>query len=223
MNRFTHYQGRLRDLSVPLTLLICGILFDAATAVYPPLSLGASHGLRMRLFRLARVAAVALPFLAIFLSALAARVADENAAARRALAAMLFGAAAMPLILAAAALTRIELRMLLPLPAFAVVYAAFSASLLARRERPAELWGWRLIAASAAAGLIMGLYAFDAPLLVNFAGAYDGALRAFIRAAHEAAIIAGMALIFLCQVFEKKGAADEDRSHRYRGRQAADA
>jgi len=223
MNRFTHYQGRLRDLSVPLTLLICGILFDAATAVYPPLSLGASHGLRMRLFRLARVAAVALPFLAIFLSGLAARVADENAAARRALAAMLFGAAAMPLILAAAALTRIELRMLLPLPAFAVVYAAFSASLLARRARPAELWGWRLVAASAAAGLIMGLYAFDAPLLGNFAGAYDGALRAFIRAAHEAAIIAGMALIFLCQVFEKKGAADEDRSHRYRGRQAADA
>src|ERR1043166_6452424 len=33
----------------------------------------------------------------------------------------------------------------------------------------------------------------------------------------------GMTLIFLCQVFGKKGAPDEDRSHRYRRRQAADA
>jgi len=209
---------------LPFALLVFGILFDAAALAYLPLSLGSGEGLRMRLFRLARVAAVALPLLAIFLSGLAARVADENAAARRALAAMLFGAAAMPLILAAAALTRIELRMLLPLPAIAVFFGAASAASLARRHAGLlELCGWRLVAASAAAGLIMGLYAFDAPLLGNFAGAYDGALRAFIRAAHEAAIIAGMALIFLCQVFEKKGAADEDRSHRYRGRQAADA
>ena len=212
-----------KEKSLPVALLICGILFDAATAAYPPLSLGAWDGLRMRLFRLARVAAVALPLLALFLSRLAARVGSDSATARRARRAMIFGAAAMPLVLAAAALTRLELRMFLPLPALAVVYATFSASLLARRAHPAELWGWRLIAASTAAGLVMGLYAFDAPLLGDFAGAYDGALRAAIRGVHEASIVSGMTLIFLCQVFGKKGAPDEDRSHRYRRRQAADA
>jgi hypothetical protein len=209
--------------SLPVALLICGILFDAATVAYPPLSLGAWDGLRMRLFRLARVAAVALPLLTLFLSDLAPRVGGGSAMARRALRAMLFGAAAMPLLLAAAAFTRLEFRMLLPLPALAVVYAAFSAALLARGAHPAELWGWRLVAASTAAGLVMGLYAFDAPLLGDFAGAYNGALRTAIRAAHEAAIIAGMALICLCQVFAKKGVADEDRAHRHRRRQAADA
>ncbi len=209
--------------SLPVALLNCGILFDAATAAYPPLSLGAWDGLRMRLFRLARVAAVALPLLALFLSRLAARVGDDRPTARRAHRAMLFGAAAMPLLLAAAAFSHLEFRMLLPLPALAVVYAAVSAALLARGARPAELWGWRLVAASTAAGLVMGLYAFDAPVLGNFAGAYDGALRTAIRVAHEAAIIAGMALICLCQVFVKKGVADEDRAHRYRRRQAADA
>jgi hypothetical protein len=209
--------------SLPVALLICGILFDAATAAYPPLSLGSGEGLRMRLFRLARVAAVALPLLALFLSRLAARVGSDSATARRARRAILFGAAAMPLLLAAAAFTRLEFRMLLPMPALAVVYAAFSASHLARRADAAELWGWRLVAVSTASGLVMGLYAFDAPLLGNFAGPFDGALRTAIRAAHEAAIIAGMALICLCQVFVKKGVADEDRAHRYRRRQAADA
>ncbi len=206
-------------VSLPLALLLCGILFDAAALAYPPLALGAPNDLRMRLFRLARVAAVALPLLAVLLSRLPA-VGNENAKARRA---MLFGAAAMPLVLTTAAFTRLEVRMLLPLPALAVVYAAVSASALARRARPAELWGWRLVAASTAAGLAMGLYAFDAPLLGDFAGAYDGALRAAIRGAHEAALLIGMALLSLCQVFGVKGVADEDRSHRYRGRQAADA
>ncbi|HEY1265811.1 MAG TPA: hypothetical protein VGH16_01045 [Candidatus Binatia bacterium] len=215
---------RKAEVSLPLRLLVFGILFDAAAFAYPPLSLGAADGLRMRLFHLARVAAVALPLLAIFSSDLAARVGGEDGKSDYARRAMLFGAAAMPLVLTAAAFTRIELRMLLPLPALAVVYAALSASLLARRCAPRpELWGWRLVAAGTAAGLVMGLYAFDAPLLGNFAGAYDGVLRATIRAAHEAAIVAGMALISLCQVFGRKGAADEDRPHRHRRRQAADA
>jgi hypothetical protein len=214
---------RKAELSLPLGLLIIGILFDAAAFAYPPLSLGAADGLRMRLFRLACVAAVALPLLATFLTRLAACARDENGRAGRAQRAMLFGAAAMPLVLTAAAFTHIELRMLLPLSALAVVYATFSAALLARRAQPAELWGWRLVAAGTAAGLVMGLYAFDAPLLGNFAGPYGGPLRALIRAAHEIAIVAGMALISLCQVFGKKGAADEDRPHRNRRRQAADA
>ena len=143
--------------------------------------------------------------------------------ARGARRAMLFGAAAMPLLLAAAAFTYLEFRMLLPLPALAVVYAAFSASHLARRAHAAELWGWRLVAASTAVGLLMGLYAFDAPLLADFAGAYNGALRRVIRGAHEAAIVPGIALIVLSRALEKKGAAHEDRPYRYRRRQAADA
>jgi hypothetical protein len=178
----------------------------------------------MRLFRLAQVAAVALPLLAVFLSNLAARFGDETGKVDRARRAMAFGAAAMPLVLTTAAFTRIELRMLLPLPALAVVYAAVSASLLAQHGAPRpEVWGWRLVAAGSAAGLIMGLYAFDAPLLGNFAGPYDALARAAIRAAHEAAIVAGMTAISLSQVFSRKGAADEDRPRRHRRRQAADA
>src|ERR1041384_6865408 len=211
-----------KEKSLPVALLICGILFDAATAAYPPLSLGAWDGLRMRLFRLARVAAGGVPLLALFFPRRAARVGSDSATARRARRAMIFGAAAMPLVLAAAALTRLELRMFLPLPALAVVYAAFSAALLARGAHPAELWGWRLVAASTAAGLVMGLYAFDAPLLGNFAGGYDGTTRVLMRAAHELAIVAGMSLISLGH-FVTKGAADEDRPRRHRRRQTADA
>jgi len=188
---------------LPLALLLCGALFDAATVVYPPLSLGAADGLRIRLFRLARVAAVALPFLALFFSGLAARAGNDRTS-RRGAAAMLFGAAAMPCILAAAAFSRLEIRMLLPLPALAVVYAAVCGALLAwRHARAPELWGWRLVAASTAGGLVMGLYAFDAPFLGNFAGAYDGALRTIIRGVHEGAIVLGMALIFLPRIREE--------------------
>jgi hypothetical protein len=207
---------------LPLALLFCGIVFDAATFMYPPLSLGATGDLRMRLFRLARIAAVALPLLALFFFGVAARVKDRTA--RRAAVALLCGAFAMPIVLAAAAYTRLEFRMLLPLPALAVVYGLIGAASSARkRASVAELWGWRLIAASTAVGLVMGLYAFDAPLLGDFAGAYDGALRATIRAAHETAIVAGMALIVSARGFVPKGVADEDRSYRRRRRQTADA
>jgi hypothetical protein len=203
---------------LPLSLLFCGVVFDAAAMVYPPLSLGAADALRMRLFRLATVAAMALPLLAFLFSGLAAHA---DAAARRGFHAMLFGAVTMPIVLAAAAFTRLEFRLLLPLPALAVVYGAVSAALLARRHGRPELWGWRLIAASTAAGLVMGLYAFDAPLVPPFAGAYDDLPRRVIRGVHESAIASGIALIFLSRLM--KGAEDENRSRRHRRRQAANA
>jgi hypothetical protein len=207
---------------LPLASLFCGILFDAATLVYPPLSLGAPDELKMRLFRLTRVGAVALPLLAILFSGLAARAGDRRA--RRADIALRFGALTMPIVLAAAVFARIEFRTLLPLPALAVVYGLNRAASIARqRVDVPELWGWRLVAASAAAGLMMGLYAFDAPLLGDFAGAYDGPLRAAVRAAHESAMVAGMALIVGSRACATKGAADEDRSYRRRRRQTADA
>jgi len=205
-----------------LVVMAAGVLFDAASLAHPALSLGAPDDLRMRLFRLARVAAVALPLVALLFSGVAERVDATDAAAQRGSRALLFGAVAMPVILAAAALTRLEFRLLLPLPAVAVVYGAASAALLAPRGLPLELWGWRLIAASTAAGLVMGLYAFDAPLVPAFAGAYDDLPRFVIRRAHEGAIVWGFALIFLSRWFEK-GAEDEDRSHRHCRRQAANA
>ena len=191
-------------------LLALGILFAAVWLrlhFRPEIFLSGPDGdLRERLFRLARVAAVALPILALLFSGLAARAGPPSRVARLGGAAMLFGAVTMPAVLAAAAYTRIELRMLLPLPALAIVYAAASGVELARRHGcRAELWGWRLIAASTAAGLVMGLYAFDAPFLANFAGAYDDSLRRLIRLAHESAIVSGMALIFLAYALEKKG------------------
>jgi hypothetical protein len=205
-----------------LALLFCGIVFDAACLVYPSLLLGAPHDLRMRLFRLARVAALALPLLALFFSGLAARA--DNGTARRARIALRFGALAMPVILVAAAFTRLEFRFILPVPAVAVVYGLICAASIAQQRVAApELWGWRLVAASTAAGLLMGLYAFDAPFLGDFAGPYDGALRATIRAAHEGAMVAGMALIIGSRAFAAKGAVDEDRSYRRRRRQTADA
>jgi hypothetical protein len=211
-------------LGLPLALLLCGVLFDAAAFAYPPLALTAANDLRMRLFRLARVAAIALPLLALFFSDLAGRAGTESATARRGGRAMVFGAVALPIVLIAAALTRLEIRLLLPLPAIAVFFAAASAASLARRHAGLlEFSGWRLIAASTAAGLVMGLYAFDTPFVPNFAGPYDGLFRALIRRAHEGAIVSGMALIVLSGALEKKGVAHENRTDRDRRRQIANA
>lgn len=199
------HPGSARAL---LALLLLGILFDAAWLALrfrPEIFWAGPDGdLRERMFRLARVAAVALPVLALLFNRLARR-APPGRAARLGGAAMLFGAVAMPAVLAAAAFTNVKLRFFLPLPALDVFFAALSGLVLAGRGAPRlEKWGWLSITAATGAGLAMGLYAFDAPFLPHFAGAYDDFPRRLIRLAHESAIVSGMALIFLARALEKK-------------------
>ena len=70
---------------------------------------------------------------------------------------------------------------------------------LARRHgRPLERWGWLLIALSMAAGLLMGLYAFDGPLPPPaFVGAYNDLVRRVIRQAHAYTIVVGLISILI--------------------------
>jgi hypothetical protein len=95
----------------------------------------------------------------------------------------------------------------LPLPAGSVFFGTLCGLRLSRRHAlRSETWGWSLIAASMAAGLFMGLYAFDLPFLpVNPMGDYTDLFRRLVRHAHVAAILSGFALIFFARLMEKRG------------------
>jgi hypothetical protein len=197
-----------------LLVLCFGILLEAVTAlfefkpeVFLPSYLGPEDGLRLRLLRLARVSAVALPVLSLSFSGLVSRANPRSRAVRWGSVGMFYGTMGMPALLAAAGFTRLELRALLPLPADAILLGALSGAWLAREwARPVEMWGWVLIAFSMCAGLFMGLYAFDAPLLPsNFVGAYNDPVRRSIRLAHVGSILLGFSTIFLSRAAEKIG------------------
>jgi hypothetical protein len=200
---------------ITFLLLAFTILLGAATALFffapqsfLPTDMGPADGLRWRLLRLARVSAIALPVLTLLFVRLSSRADPGSRAARWGGGAMSAGAVLMPAILAAAALTRVEVRFLLPLPAGAVFFGTLCGLRLSRRHAlRLETWGWLLIAASMGAGLFMGLYAFDLPLLpVNPMGDYNDLSRRLVRHAHVAAILSGFPLIFFSRRTEKRGA-----------------
>ena len=195
-------------------LLRFGMLPIAVTAlsffapeIFSPSYLGPADSLRWRLLRLARVSAIALPVLAFLFERLASRADPQSRAGRWGGVALQVGAAMMPIVLADAALTRVEIRFLLPFPAGAVFFGTLCGLSLSRQYAlRSETLGWLLIAASMAAGLFMGLYAFDLPLLpVNPMGDYHDLVRRLVRHAHVAAILSGFALIFFSRRMEKRG------------------
>jgi hypothetical protein len=202
-----HERRILLILGVAILLGAVMVLSYFAPHIFPSIDIGPADGLRRRLLRLAQVSAIALPVLALLFERLSSRADPHSRAARWGSGALSLGAAMMPLVLADAAFTCIEIRFLLPLPAGAVFYGTLCGLALARRHAlRSEALGWFLIAASMAAGLFMGLYAFDLPLLPdNPMGDYNDFFRSLVRHAHVAAILFGFALIFFARLMEKRG------------------
>ena len=105
----------------------------------------------------------------------------------------------MPAVLTAACFSSLTIKYLLPLPATAVCFGVSCGLLLAVRScRPLEIWGWTLIVVSTWVGMLMGLYAFDGPLVPpGFLGEYANLSRGISRMAHSYSIVFGMLAIFL--------------------------
>jgi hypothetical protein len=165
-------------------------LFTVDPAVFRPAFLGADDGVRLRMLRLARAAAVALPVLALLCAGLT----------RRGLLALAVGAVLMPTTLTLAALTAVEVKYLLPVPALAAFGGTVATLALARRAAPLERFGWALVASSLGVGLLMGLYAFDGPLPAPaFLDGYSAFARRLSRLAHAYAVVLGILAVFLAR------------------------
>jgi hypothetical protein len=197
-----HQQNR--QPAITLSMFWIGLLCAAGAGVLHAVpgmfpSLGPPDGLRLRLLRLAQVACIALPLLTLLYRGLMARVPLDIPLPRWGFRAMLGGMIGMPSLLAAAAVTRVEFKYLLQFPAVAMFAGTLCGAWLARRyARPVEHWGWVLIALSMAAGLLMGLYAFDGPLpSPAFIGDYNDPVRRVIRQAHTSTIVAGFISILI--------------------------
>ena len=193
---------------VILPVLCVGMLLDGVMSLsradpsfLPPAFLGPEDGVRLRMLRLARVAVAALSVTAFLYQGLADRAGSARPLVRTGQVALWVGVMGMPTILAAAAFLRLEIKYLLPIPALATfVGTCVAVGLAARRARPLEVWGWCLTAASMAAGLLMGLYAFDGPLPdPAFLGAYNDWPRRLTRLGHAYCILFGLLSISLAR------------------------
>ena len=210
-----HSPSELGVLKVILPVIFFGMLLDAVvglSAIAPSLTfqsfIGPEDGVRLRMLRLARVAAVALSVLTILYHGLVpqsrglmGQAGEQTPSTNRGQMALLWGTAGMPIILTAAAFTTVHLKYLLPLPAFAIFAGTVVGVGLAKRQAsPLELWSWRLIALSMAMGLLMGLYAFDGPFpSPEFLGAYNDFARRLSRLGHAYAIVLGLLGIFVAR------------------------
>ena len=199
-------------LQVVLLMLCFGMLLDAVMGLFAanpvlflPDYLGREDGVRLRMLRLARAAAIALSLLTLLYHDLAARSKPPRRFVDWGQMALLIGAIGMPLILSVAAFTSVGVKFLLLIPAQTTFWGVVAGAWLAKsRGRPLELWGWLLIAVSMAAGLLMGLYAFDGPFAAPVAlGAYNDYARRLSRLAHAYCIVLGLLSIFLAREVEQ--------------------
>lgn len=200
----THQYPNKGRLGIALSALCLGMLFAVVVAVLQGnpanfIPVGPQDELRVRMLRLAQVAFIALPLLTLLYERLMASAPRDSRLARWGRAAMIGGMIGMPAILTLASLTRAEFKFLLPFPAVATFAGTSCGAWLARRQgRPLEWWGWLLIALSMAAGLLMGLYAFDGPLPPPvFIGAYNDLVRRVIRLTHAYTIVTGFISILI--------------------------
>jgi hypothetical protein len=176
-------------------------LFAAAPTRLMPVYLGGEDGVRQRMLRLARAAVIALSLLTLLYRDLAVQRAGRNWLVIGGQVALAIGAVGMPLVLTLAALSLVELKYLLPIPAQATILGTLAGVWLAASlGRRLELWGWLLTAVSMAAGLFMGLYAFDGPLAApEFLGAYNDFPRRLSRLGHAYCIVLGLQSIFIAR------------------------
>jgi hypothetical protein len=200
-------QGR-PDLRLVLPIVSLGMLLDclmglfiASPQVFLPLYIGPEDGIRLRMLRLARAAVIALSLLTLLYEGMAARGRTQSRAVHWGRIALLLGTIGMPLILTAAAFISVHIKFLLGVPADAIFAGTLVGAWLAgRHASPLELWGWVLMAASLAVGLVMGLYAFDGPWAPPaFLGAYNDFGRRLARLAHAYAIVLGLLCILVAR------------------------
>jgi hypothetical protein len=184
-------------------------LFAANPGHFLPAYLGSEDGVRLRMLRLARAAAIALPVVALFYEGLACRADLHRSLARWGRTALWCGVAGMSAVLAVAAFTSVRVKYLLPLPALTTFAGACIGVVLAHRHaRSLEVWGWLLIAASMAVGLCMGLYAFDGPLPApDFLRGYNDFARRLSRLGHAYCIVLGLLSIFIARESDTSQAA----------------
>lgn len=199
-------QGRYAwqiKMLVPVACL--GMLLDMTAgllALTPDAALqylGSEDGVRLRMLRLARVAAIALSALTLLYYSTARG--RETADHRIRWGGRLFvvGAIGMPATLAAACFTSLHIKYLLVLPATAVLASVLIAiATLPKDAHGLERWGWLLIALSISVGMVMGLYAFEGPLPTpEFLGDYNQWERRLSRLGHSYSILLGIVALFL--------------------------
>ena len=174
-------------------------LFIVDPDLFRPAYLGADDQVRMRMLRLAQVAVIALPVLALLYYQ--ASLTSQRRAVRLGQWAMTLGAIGMPILLTVAGFTTLLLKYLLSLPSWAVVGGTIMGIWLASHQgRRLELWGWTLIGASLGLGLLMSMYAFDGPFSApGFIGEYNDFARALLRLGHAYAIVLGILIIFVAR------------------------
>jgi hypothetical protein len=182
-------------------------LFAADPGKYFPHYLGTEDSVRLRMLRLARAASVALPTLAVLYGEFLRRDIQPEKVLKWAGIALIFGAAAMPVTLTAAALSFIEIKYLLGLPAQAALAGALAGAWFAWKNASLQEWaGWTLVAGSMTAGLFMGLYAFDGPFPdPSFLGGYLDFPRRLARLTHAYAVVLGISAIFLARAGARNG------------------
>jgi len=196
-------KGAPLPVRVALVVIAFGMLLDAVMGlrmVMPdlfPAFLGAEDGVRLRMLRLARVAAIALSVQAILFQDLAGRVTGSRVVRWGGLA-LAVGAAGMPLILCLSAFGPLVFKYLLPLPADAVLFGAGVAVWLAFRSGSFPMrWGWSLVFASMVVGMLLGGFAFDGPLPAPAAfSGYLDPVRSLTRYGHAYAIVLGLLALF---------------------------
>jgi hypothetical protein len=201
-------QPGARELRLMLLVVAFGMLLDEVMALFVlspdaflPGYIGSEDGVRQRMLRLARAAAIALPVLMLLYRDLAIRRGLEQRLVRWGRAGLLVGMVGMPLILTAAAVTTVQLKYLLDVPAWAVLAGTLVGARLAWEHAGLlESWGWLLVATSMVAGMLMGAYAFDGPFQPpQFLGAYNDFARRLSRLGHAYAIVLGLTSIFVAR------------------------
>jgi hypothetical protein len=195
-------DGRLPPaLRVLLPVIGLGMALDVvmSVAIVLPTSaladyFGVAAGLRLRMLRLGRVAAAALPILAFLYDVAAARRELATGVVRIGRWAMLLGAVGMPVLLVLAATVSFELKYALTLPVGAVVLGTWIAAWLAWQAAARFVAAsWALIGLSLGVGQWLGTFAFDGPLPAPaFLGAYSGFPRQLVRAMHTYGVLFGM-------------------------------
>lgn len=190
------------------TLVIAfGVLVDVALALcewdpgFTPDWLGAADGVRLRMLRLARIAAIALPLLATLHEDLLDAADVTRRHVRWGRRAIRFGAVGMPIALVLTALTWVARKGLVFVFTVEMIVGTAIAALLAYRQRRwVESSGWALVLLSMLGGLVVSTFAFNGPLPVPASlGAYLDVPRTLIRQVHVYGIVVGVVTILLAR------------------------
>ena len=225
------WRVAVRGASVVLAVSLLGdsigALHLAGLAPDATAALGSVDSVERRLFRLASIAARAVPLLALLAawehSAFPPAPAPPSPSRVSELLLRFepwlfaIGACTLASLLAAAAFINREIAWALPLGADTTLAGCAAAAIRARRRGDRRgLVGWLMVSVSMGVGLLMGTYSFGGPLPTPSAlGPYQSLLRTLLRDAHVMTIAVGMVAIAASLVFGERG---QSGHHHPRGR-----